>query len=152
MPNHGIEKEIQGIKKIIDALIEKKTFLEESLVTAYNTAQQFSLRKEIADIQKQITEKREEIEKLSNTLTPQHETEVDKEAKTEKGVILDEPQVICNTTGITYDNGYALFIGIAYKHWVGKRPLYGAPKDIDALNAHFPTLKKRRIKPKISQS
>ncbi len=137
MPNHGIEKEIEGIKKIIEGLIEKKVFLEESLLSAYDANQQFSLKKQIAELEKQIKEKREEINRLKGDDLPREET-TEKHLTPDDWVDETQPEVIRNVTGATYDNGYALLIGIEYKHWASTLPtLTGAPKDIDALSAHF---------------
>ncbi len=62
---HGIEQEIEGIKKIIEGLIEKKVFLEESLLSAYDANQQFALKKQLVALGKEIEEKRNEIQTLA---------------------------------------------------------------------------------------
>lgn len=49
---------------------------------------------------------------------------------------------------IYYEHGYALLIGIRYRHWTDKRPLNGTLNDVKDLNAHFTDVQKAAFNPK----
>ncbi len=52
------------------------------------------------------------------------------------------------TQNVTFDNGYALLIGIAYKYWaIGHGQLGGTLNDVSDLQAHFTNPKKAAYKP-----
>jgi hypothetical protein len=64
--DYGKDKEIEGIKKQIDLLVERKNFLGEELSTSSDASTRFSLRKQIEQLDKEIAELRKQLEEIEN--------------------------------------------------------------------------------------
>lgn len=80
----GNDLELEGLKNILALLIKKKTFLEEELVKAYDSNKRFSIENDVQNLNKQIQEQRNKIDKLtlaSSTSLSDMDANNDKKAK-----------------------------------------------------------------------
>ena len=63
---YGLDLELDGVKKQIDLLIEKKNELSEAKIISSDPNQQFSLKQQLLNLEEEIKAKREEIVHLAN--------------------------------------------------------------------------------------
>lgn len=61
---HGVNLELRGLKKALDKLIEKKSFLLDELTITYASGKQFDLQQEIKTLDTQIEDLRQKINQL----------------------------------------------------------------------------------------
>ncbi|WP_375562611.1 COR domain-containing protein [Bernardetia sp. OM2101] len=63
---YGADKEIEGIKKVIDLILEKKTFFLEAKLIAESAKEKFALKKQLEEIEEELSIYYQKIQKLQD--------------------------------------------------------------------------------------
>jgi Flp pilus assembly protein TadD len=70
------EKEIQGLEKVLDLLIEKKNYFREQLVNASDAEVKFSLQQKLKELEKEIAQYKAEADKIAKEVVSRNNSTV----------------------------------------------------------------------------